>query len=117
MARPALTPHTDVRGGRPKSPARAYAAAATRAKRAEAERRELEVAVLRGTLVNRARVEARVAAWARRLRESLIRWPARIGAELAAATGADELALDRELEEHVHRLCADLAAESCDLDG
>jgi hypothetical protein len=79
--------------------------------------RRLELEKRQGDLLERRLVERRVESWARRLRETLVRWPTRIGAELAASLGVEEAALTRALEAHVRRLCRELAGERADLDG
>jgi hypothetical protein len=78
--------------------------------------RALELRKRTGDLLERRLVERRVGLWARRLQDALIRWPARIGAELAASLGVEEAALTRALEAHVRRLCRELAGERVDLD-
>jgi hypothetical protein len=95
----------------------AYAVARARRMGAEAELRRLELRRRHGELVERGLVERRVGLWARRLQDTLVRWPARIGAELAASLGVEEAALTRALEGHVRRLCRELAGERGDRDG
>jgi hypothetical protein len=82
-----------------------------------AELRALELRKRTGDLLERRLVERRCAYWARRLQDSLIRWPARIAAEAAASLGVEEAALTRALDAHVRRLCRELAGERVDLDG
>src|SRR4029453_5185470 len=109
MARPAAP------SDRPR-PSPAYLAARARMMATEAELRRLELRRRHGELVDRGLVERRVGAWARRLQDTLVRWPARIGAELAAGPGVGGAALTRVLEAHVRRLCRELAGERGDRD-
>src|SRR5262245_4991074 len=101
-------------GGGPIPPT--YTEARARIMTTLAALRALELERKRVDLLERRPVERRAAFWARRLQDSLVRWPARFGAELAAALGVEEAALSRELDRHVRRLCRELAGERCDLD-
>ena len=78
---------------------------------ARADRAETEAAWLRGELVERARVEKLTFEFARRYRDALLAWPARIAATLAARLGADPHAVEAALVAEVHRHLEELARD------
>jgi hypothetical protein len=83
----------------------------------EAERAALELRRRQGELVDRALGERLVFAFGRRQRDAWLAWPARIGAELAAALGVDAAALVVQLEAYVARQLEELSGERFDLGG
>jgi hypothetical protein len=83
----------------------------------EAERAALELRRRQGELVDRALGERLVFAFGRRQRDAWLAWPARIGAELAAALGIDGAALVVQLEAYVARQLEELSGERFDLGG
>lgn len=98
-----------------KKTASPYDDARTAAMIAEARLKELTVREREGALVDRATGERIVFAFGRRHRDAWLVWPARIGAELAAALGIDASVLISHLEEHVARHLDELSAERFDL--
>ena len=87
---------------------------------ADASIRELELAKRRGELVERAAVDKAVFELARRERDSWLSWAAQSAPDLAAALGADEVAVFTELDAMVRRHLESLSeplAEGLDNDG
>jgi hypothetical protein len=97
--------------------AEAFQRARTEKLIAEAAREQLELAARRAELVDRALGERIVFAFGRRQRDAWLAWPARIGAELAAALGVDGAALVVQLEAYVARQLEELSGERFDLGG
>lgn len=74
-----------------------------------AEIRELDLEERAGRLVDADAVRKRVFEMARVERDAWLNWPARIGADLAAALGVEAHALTTELERHVRAHLAERA--------
>jgi hypothetical protein len=76
-----------------------------------ADQAEIKARVMRGELIEKAKVERAVFEFARNYRDALIRWPARVAAGLAAKLGADphtvEAALAEEVRRHLEELSRD----------
>src|SRR4029453_14019946 len=89
--------------------------ARTAAMIADARLKELAVLEREGVLVDRQHGERVAFTFARRHRDAWLNWPARIGAELAAAVGIDAGMLIGLLEAHVARQLDELGAERFDL--
>lgn len=90
--------------------AMSYAAAKARSEAAVAEKRELELAKMKGELIDRAGAERAVAQMARMLRDSLVDiLPAALAPELAPITDPWELecALRNSIREVLHAACAE----------
>ena len=87
------------------------ASARARRVRALADRAEVEAARLRGDLIERAKVERAIFEFARRYRDALLAWPARIAATLAARLGADPHAVEAALVAEVHQHLEELARD------
>jgi hypothetical protein len=87
------------------------ASARARRLRALADRAEIDTKARRGELVERAKVERAVFELARRYRDALLAWPARVAAPIAAKLGADphtvEAALGSEVRRHLEELSRD----------
>ena len=87
------------------------AEARRRLARAKADKAEIEVRVRSGELVERAKVDRVVFAFARRVRDAWTLWPARVAATIAARLNADphavETALSAEVRRHLEELSRD----------
>src|SRR5262245_1815441 len=84
---------------------------------ADAQLKELALRERQGTLVDRAVGERMVFAFGRRDRDAWLIWPARIGAELAAALGVEAGVVIAHLEAYVRQQLEDLSRERFDLAG
>lgn len=89
--------------------------ARTRKMVAEAARAQLELEARRGALVDRVAGERIVFAFGRRHRDAWLAWPARIGAEFAAALGVEAAAVIVQLEAYVAHHLEELSGERFDL--
>ena len=78
---------------------------------AKADKAEIDARARRGELVERAKVERAVFELARRYRDALLAWPARIAAPLAARLGADPHAVEAALASEVRRHLEELARD------
>jgi hypothetical protein len=71
--------------------------------------RELTLDVQEGRLLKAELVRRDAFAWARRVREACLAWPAQIGGEFAATLHVDGPTLIVALEEYMHALLEQLA--------
>jgi hypothetical protein len=81
----------------------------------ETEVKRLALRARRGELVDAQVIDRKLFDFGRRHRDAWLTWPARIGAELAAALGVDQGALVVQLEEAVGQLLDALADERFDV--
>jgi hypothetical protein len=96
--------------------ASAYTRARTAAMRAEAKLKELTLRERAGGLLRAADVQAEAFAWGRRVRETILAWPAQVSGPLAVELGRDATTVAVALENAVHALLVQLAEDPAPAD-